>query len=362
MIQTAVYNANNQLTQWGSTPMSFDLNGNTLNDGTNSYVWDARNRLVSADGFGASFAYDPLGRRVSKTISSTTTSFLYDGVNAIEELNGAETASLLTGGVDERFTRVSATETDDYLTGVLGSTVALTDGAGNSQVQYSYDPYGGMSIAGSTTNSYAFTGREFDGLGIDYYRARYYNPLTGRFLSEDPMGFGGGMNFYTYGEDDPTDLGDPFGLQALPLPPSGPVLVPPLGPVLVPTPASPSFGVLLLGGTGEAAGFGLLGGVLLFPPELNPGEDQQLADMRQKQADYDAYQAACSPQYLPASMDPCAQLSRQIDHAERCAALMQAWDAKWLPGRHDEKILTWLIRAQNFKDEYSKKCVKKCRR
>jgi YD repeat-containing protein len=103
MIQTAVYNANNQLTQWGSTPMSFDLNGNTLNDGTNSYSWDARNRLVSADGTGASFAYDPLGRRVAKTILSATTNFLYDGANAVQEFGTNPTTNLLTGGVDERF-------------------------------------------------------------------------------------------------------------------------------------------------------------------------------------------------------------------------------------------------------------------
>jgi YD repeat-containing protein len=53
--------------------MTYDLNGNTLNDGTNSYVWDARNRLASADNNGARFSYDPLGRRVSKTVLSTTT-------------------------------------------------------------------------------------------------------------------------------------------------------------------------------------------------------------------------------------------------------------------------------------------------
>ena len=47
--------------------MSYDLDGNTLNDGTNSYVWDARNRLVSANSGGAAYAYDPLGRRILKT-------------------------------------------------------------------------------------------------------------------------------------------------------------------------------------------------------------------------------------------------------------------------------------------------------
>ena len=85
-VSSAVYNANNQLTQWGATAMTYDANGNTLNDGTNSYTWDARNRLVSADNNGASFSYDPLGRRVAKTVMSTTTNFLYDGANAVQEL------------------------------------------------------------------------------------------------------------------------------------------------------------------------------------------------------------------------------------------------------------------------------------
>jgi RHS repeat-associated protein len=70
-----------------------------------------------------------------------------------------------------------------------------------------------MSISGAATNNdYAYTGRENDGLGDYYYRARYYNPNTGRFISEDPLGFGGGINKYVYVHDDPLDLIDRFGL------------------------------------------------------------------------------------------------------------------------------------------------------
>ena len=186
--------------------------GNTLNDGMNSYSWDARNRLASADNNGATFTYDPLGRRVNKNILSASTSFLYDGVNPVQELNGTTvTANLLTGGVDERFLRTDASGTANYLTDALGSTVALTDSSGNSNVQYSYDPYGSISITGTTTNSYTYTGREIDGLGINYYRARYYNPAIGRFISEDPIGFRAGTNFYAYVLDDPTEFIDPVG-------------------------------------------------------------------------------------------------------------------------------------------------------
>ena len=60
---------------------------------------------------------------------------------------------------------------------------------------------------------YRFTGKERDAeSGNDYFGARYYNPATGRFLSEDPLGFAGsGPNLYAYAGDDPIDLYDPFG-------------------------------------------------------------------------------------------------------------------------------------------------------
>jgi len=95
----------------------------------------------------------------------------------------------------------------------LGSTIALTNSSGNSTVQYSYSPYGSINITGTTTNSYTYTGREIDGLGINYYRARYYNPAIGRFLSEDPLGLGGGINEYRYADDDPIDFIDPSGMD-----------------------------------------------------------------------------------------------------------------------------------------------------
>jgi YD repeat-containing protein len=89
-VASASYNANNQQTAWGGQTNTFDLNGNLISDGTNTYTWDARNRLAGISGaIAASFQYDPTGRRISKTISGTTTQFLYDGANPVQELSGA---------------------------------------------------------------------------------------------------------------------------------------------------------------------------------------------------------------------------------------------------------------------------------
>ena len=211
-VSSAVYNADNQLTHWDSAAMSYDLNGNTLNDGTNSYVWDARNRLISADSNGATFSYDPLGRRASRTVMSTTTNFLYDGANPVQEQNGSGvTANLLTGGIDERFQRTDSTGTYSYLTDALGSPVALTSSTGAEQTTYSYGPYGVLSATGSNGNDYTYTGREADGLGLNYFRARYYNPQIGRFISEDPVGLAAGPNEYAYVGDSPLNFIDPSG-------------------------------------------------------------------------------------------------------------------------------------------------------
>ncbi|HWF86512.1 MAG TPA: hypothetical protein VG222_16750, partial [Vicinamibacterales bacterium] len=82
-LTSATYDAANRLTAWDSTSFSYDLNGNLTGDGATTYTWNARNQLASLSGGAtASFQYDGTGRRRGKTISGTTTNFLYDGLNA----------------------------------------------------------------------------------------------------------------------------------------------------------------------------------------------------------------------------------------------------------------------------------------
>jgi RHS repeat-associated protein len=168
----------------------------------------------------ARFVYDALGRRAGKTIGVNTTQFVYDGLNPVQELDGANpanvTANLLTGlNIDEYFTRADSNGAMDFLTDALGSTLALADSSGAINTSYTYEPFGNTTIGGSNPNPYQFTGRENDGTGLQYNRTRYYSPSLQRFISQDPIGFAGGdTNLYAYGSNDPANLIDPLGLDA----------------------------------------------------------------------------------------------------------------------------------------------------
>jgi RHS repeat-associated protein len=146
-----------------------------------------------------------------------TTNYVYDGLNPVQEKSGAVvTANLLTGlGLDEFLTRTDGAGAKSLLHDGLGSTVALDDGTGSLPTQYTYEPFGATTSLGqASTNSYKYTGREEDGTGLHYYRARYYSPRMQRFLSEDPIEFAGGdPNLYAYVWNSPLRWNDPLGME-----------------------------------------------------------------------------------------------------------------------------------------------------
>jgi RHS repeat-associated protein len=210
-VTLASYDAANELTNWNGTPISYDLKGNMLSDGTNAFSWNARDQVATLNG--ANLQYDAGGRRIK---NATGTSFLYTGANAVQELSGSTvTANIWTGGTDEFFQRTDANGTVSPLRDSLGSVMALVNPSGSIMTQYTYDPFGNTTAAGAaSTNPSQYTGRENEGNGLYYYRARYYSPVFGRFVNEDPTGFAGsGVNFYAYAGDNPISFNDPFGLS-----------------------------------------------------------------------------------------------------------------------------------------------------
>jgi RHS repeat-associated protein len=161
------------------------------------------------------FKYDPLGRRIYKSSSSSTSVFAYDGDNLIEETNPSGTVVARyteTEDVDEPLAMLRSSATNYYQADALGSVTSLSNSAGGLAQTYSFDSFGKTTPTGSLINPFQYTAREFDTeTNLYFYRARYYDPFSGRFVSEDPGRFPGGINFYTYVENDPVGLFDPFG-------------------------------------------------------------------------------------------------------------------------------------------------------
>jgi RHS repeat-associated protein len=164
----------------------------------------------------ASFKYDPFGRRIYKSSSSGTSVYAYEGDNVIEETNASGTvvARYTEWNIDEPLAMLRSSTTSYYEADGLGSVTSVSNAAGSLAQTYTYDSFGNQTASsGSLTNPFRFTGREFDTeTSLYYYRARYVDPATGRFFSEDPIGFNAGVDFYAYVSNNPTNLIDPKGL------------------------------------------------------------------------------------------------------------------------------------------------------
>jgi RHS repeat-associated protein len=222
-VSSTNYNAANHQTTFGDKTLTYDNNGNLTSiadaSETTLYTWNARNQLtgISGPNVSASFVYDGLGRREKRTINGNLTEFLHDGINPVQETSGATVlANILTGlDIDEYFARSDASGNSFFFPDDLGSSVALTDSAGVVQTEYTYEPFGRTTVTGAASfNPLQYTGRENDGTGLYYYRARYYHPALQRFMSEGPIEFGGGdINLYAYVRNSPTNTIDPTGLK-----------------------------------------------------------------------------------------------------------------------------------------------------
>ena len=259
--QHSSFNEVIQRSEGGVTSVLSDDNGNVTDDGTHTFEWDYRNRLRTvtrkSDGqVVTTYSYDANGRRIRKVVANSgvldgTTDFYYDGWQVLEERDGAGLPVqqyIYGNGIDEPLLLDRDLNGDGNVAGAgdqrlfyhqntQDSVFALTDDAGAIVEGYQYDAYGRQTVFQPGTNGvvdfgnddiitpggnsalgnpYMFTGRRLDHETENYYsRNRYYDPLLGRFLSRDPLGYDalGSLNLYEYPGGNPITYTDPMGLN-----------------------------------------------------------------------------------------------------------------------------------------------------
>jgi RHS repeat-associated protein len=165
------------------------------------------------------YKQDVTGRRVEKKVDGYSTRYVYDGPHVIAEYDGNN--NLLRKYIygpctDEPVSMIEVADgnaTYYYHFDALGSVVALSNASGDTVQTYEYSVYGEVAVEDANhTNPYMFAGVRYDiEIGLYYNRARYYNPYTGRFLQTDPIGYGDGMNLYTYCGNNSVVRTDPSG-------------------------------------------------------------------------------------------------------------------------------------------------------
>lgn len=197
---------------------TYDANGNLLGLATAPNAqWDAHNRLLSV---ASSYtqAYDYSGRRITGKTASNTTSYVYDGLHVVSERNTApasQTDYLFGPGIDQPLALADAQNLTSYnMTDGQGSIIGATEADGTIHNPVNYSAFGIPSSG--TPGFFGYTGREYSGTGYTYFRARHYDPLHGRFTSEDPLNgmvpvVGGDL--YSYAANSPAMNVDPMGLE-----------------------------------------------------------------------------------------------------------------------------------------------------
>ena len=221
---TFSYNADDEL--GGET---YDADGNVTATGGKTFTYDSQNELVSMNGGQVSIQYDGNGNRVAETASGATTRYLVDDLNptgyaqVVEEtVNGAPQREYTYGleRIDEYQIVNSAWTASYYGYDGFGTVRQLTNASGAVTDTWEYDAYGNvLNRTGSTPNEMLYRGEQYDStLGLYYLRARYYNPLTGSFVSRDPnagnIAVPASLHRYLYADGDPVDLFDPTGRDA----------------------------------------------------------------------------------------------------------------------------------------------------
>lgn len=176
---------------------TYDANGNATGVGSKTFVYDSENRLTSMNLGAVTILYDDDGNRVAETAAGVTTRYLVDNLNptgysqVVDELTGSTVQREYAYGLQrvDQSQLIGNTWTPSlYGYDGFGSVRQLTNLAGAITDGYAYDAFGNLlSSTGTTPNDFRYRGEQYDStLGLQYLRARYYNPATGRFMSKDP--------------------------------------------------------------------------------------------------------------------------------------------------------------------------------
>jgi len=210
-ITHTAYDAANQVVGW-----SYDAAGNVISDTARTYTYDALDRLTSLSGGTGqeAYAYNGDGTLVSQTVGVSTTQFTQDLAGPASQILATQTgggaATDYLYGLDRLASASGGGARTWYGTDPQGSVRYTLDDAGNAGAPRNYDPFGTPESASS--GLFGYTGELQDATtGMEYLRARWYNPGAGQFLGRDPLEGTTGQA-YAYASDNPVNGSDPSGL------------------------------------------------------------------------------------------------------------------------------------------------------
>jgi RHS repeat-associated protein len=221
---TYTYGSYNRLISVGSVSYTYDNNGNlrTTSTGgtTTTYNYEFENRLANITQAGSTlgkYIYSPLGARIQKTEGSITTVYLNQRTNVLYEKQtaGGSTTNDYVYDMGLLIAKVSGGVIFYFHADTLGSIRLVTSGARTS-FSSNYQPFGSQYGSSGTDPTYKYAGKPLDGAtGLYYYGARYYDPITGRFITRDPasqpLSDAQGRCGYAYARNNPETLTDPTG-------------------------------------------------------------------------------------------------------------------------------------------------------
>jgi RHS repeat-associated protein len=183
-----------------------------ISGGTRSLNYDQADRLVGV-GNDISYAYNGDGLRTSKTVNGITTAETWNQAEALPELLETGPTSYLYGPEGQPIEQITG-GVATFLQSDQQGSIRLLTGAGGAVVgRYDYDPWGNVAKhTGSASSDLQFDGQLTDvETGFQYLRTRYYDRLTGQFLTPDPI-YPITQSRFGFAANDPLDLGDPLGL------------------------------------------------------------------------------------------------------------------------------------------------------